>query len=739
MHLRWKHFWAALGYVVTCGWATLPVLWDAPVVGVVGAVVTGAGAVLVGRHEAHEHPLFRQWRLDSKRRIVQLLGTGAGAHVLWVLAFQQRPEAWPAWLAALLAVSGAEVGIAAGFEYLVRREQRKAEMDAADQRESRRPVVPEQQVEPSGLEELPPEETDEEYAKVLRLGQAIFRRAQLGAVEIDGWTALGESGVSFETQIPDMASQSNHKKSQVTALSTTEHGEALAIAARRQLGRTIESSWVQIYKQRAAGAYTVSVLTRDALADVHPYYDNPNPNGSAPSFKDPCDIGWRADQQQVFIRLDQNGFCTGKSQSGKSSFEHRKIARQTECYDAVQWVGGMSKVYDLVADWIEPYEETGRKIPINWIAYGPRDTAEMLAAGLRIARDRQNQRKSERTGWKAIKINLDECSDVFASDSGSWAKLDGKRRHASDLCAELSKTGKSGWVYLDRDTQYGVQNEGGTHGGMIQATTDITVAFATNEPHDIGRAVGDYKTAQPPHQGCYWIKRSAVDAPELAKSEYLQESDPSKPRLHDGPTIREIAWARRDCDNELDERAQQAAGPAYHRRHQYMNAAMMGYLRPGSEGEDAEAKVAAQQAPQSPSVDEPVVELDDPNGLTEDEDDPTPEGAGREEARAMLAGIPGVAEMLSGTSEPAAEVESEPAADDSVVEMPQQSRAERIVEIAQHAQEPLTRGEFVTALRDGGDEPSEQVVQNALGKLVKCGRLVRDEGTYMVPEMATAQ
>lgn len=735
MQLKWKHFWAALGYVVTCGWATLPVLWDAPVVGVVGAVVTSAGVVLVGRHEAHAHPLFRQWRLDARRRITQLLSTGAGAHLLWVLAFEQRPQAWPAWLAALLAVSGAEVGVAEGLEYLVRREQRHAEQDANQQQERARPVVPQQQVEPSQLEELPPEQTDEEYAKVLRLGEAIFRRAQLAAVEIHGWHALSDTGVTFDAQIPDMASQSKHKKSQVTALSTSEHGEALAIAAGRQLGRAIESSWVQVYKQRQAGAYTVSVLTRDALADVHPYVDDPH---ARPSIKDPCDIGWRADQQQVFVRLDQNGFATGKSQSGKSSFEHRKFARVTQCYDAVQWVCGMSKVYDLVADWIEPYEDTDVEIPINWIAYGPRDTAEMLAAGLRIARDRQSQRKSERTGWKAIKINLDECSDVLKPDSGAWAKLDGKRRHASDLYAELSKTGKSGWVYVDRDTQYGVQNEGGTHGGMIQATTDITVAFQTNDPQDIGRAVGDFKTAQPPHAGCYWIKRSAVDAPEMAKNEYLQESDPSKPVLHGGQTIRDIAWSRRDCDNTLDERAQAAAGPAYHRRHRFMGAALMGYLRPGSEGDDAEAKVAAGQA--STSLDAPVTELPDPNGFPEDdEDDPTPEGAGREEAHAALAGIPEIAAMLSGGSSSEAAAADADSSDGAVTELPRQSRAERIVQIAQDADEPLTRGEILTALREDGDEPSEQVVSNALGRLVKRGTLVLDQGTYAPAELATAQ
>lgn len=732
MDVQWKHFWAAVGYVATCGWATLPVLWDQPVLGAVGTAVTAGGAWLFGRHEIAGNPLFRQWSQSAKHRAVQLLGTASGAHVLWVLAFQQQPASWPGWLAALLAVSGAEVGLSSVLEYYERRDQQQREQ-AADDIPASSPVEP----VPADPGEMEPAAADDEYQKVLRVGRAIFRRAQLAAVEIQQWYPLrGDAGVTFTAEIPDMQSQSNHKKSQVTYLSTGVHGEALAIGARRQLGVPIESSWVQIYKSRQAGMYTVTVLTRDALADAIPYIDTPD---ERPSIHEPVRIGWRADQQEMTQRIDQCCYEVGKSQSGKSVSINVKLARVTKARDAVQWVCGTSKLYDLVADWIEPYEGTGIEPPINWIAYGPRAMAEMLAAALRVARDRQNQDKAERTGWKAIVVQLDE-SKVGLNDENAWAKVDGKRRSASSIWAELMITGKSGEVYAHRADQRNVQDSAGTSGGDTTTGTDHTLCFQTNDPAEIGRATGDYKADQPPHAGCFWRKETGGAPPEMGKSEYIQESDASRERKHDGSTIREIAWSRRFCDNELDERAQRAAGAPYLNRLKTVTAEYKRLLKPVTT-DDTTASFGPSEA--------------------ELAEDATPEGGGKEEARAVLASIPGLAGMLSSeygleespnasweVEQPAGE-DGEDASDEPVDEVAGEvvseldgrtSRSDRIVQILQHAEEPLTRGEVLTRLRDEGDETaSEQVVQNALGKLVKAGTAERESGTYIAAELAVAR
>ena len=731
MDLQWKHFWASVSYVSTVGWATLPVLWDSPVIGAVGAAVTAGAAWLFGRHEIGANPLFRQWSQSAKARAVKMLGTASGAHVLWVLAFQQHPASWPAWLAALLAISGGEVGLATALEYYERRDQAQRDQVVDDI-----PVSEPVQPVPADPGEQEPAAADDEYERILRVGRAIFRRAQLAAVEVEQWKSLGDAGVTFTAEIPDMQSQSSRKKDQVTSLSTSVHGEALAIAARRQLQVPIQSSWVQIYKSPMAGAYTVTMLTRDAMADAIPYIDSPD---ERPSIHDPVRIGWRADQQEMTLSLDQHCYEVGKSQSGKSVFVNTKIARVTKCRDAVQWVCGTSKLYDLVADWIEPYESQGIEPPINWIAYGPKPMAEMLAAALRVARDRQNQDKADRVGWKAIVIQLDE-SKVALNDPGAWAKFNGKRMSGSALWAELMLTGKSGKVYAHRADQRNVQDSAGTSGGDTTTTTDHTMCFQTGDPAEIGRATGDFHAAQPPHPGCFWRKETGGAPPEMGKGEYLQESDASRDRKHDGATTREIAWARRVCDNTLDARAQRAAGAPYLNRLKTVTAEYKRDIKPLTTDDTSEAF--------GPSEAE----------LAEDA---SPEGAGREEARAVVAHIPGVAAMLApeaGITEspnasweveqPAGE-DGEDASDEPVDEVAggavselegRTSRSDRIVQILQHADEPLSRGEVLTRLRDEGDESAnEQMVSNALGKLVKAGTVEREQGKHALAEMAMAR
>ena len=63
----------------------------------------------------------------------------------------------------------------------------------------------------------------------------------------------------------------------------------------------------------------------------------------------------------------------------------------------------------------------------------------------------------------------------------------------------------------------------------------------------------------------------------------------------------------------------------------------------------------------------------------------------------------------------------------------------RIVQILQSAEEPLSRGEVLTQLHADGYEPNGQVVSNTLTRLVKSGRLSRDEGVYEPAELVAAR
>ena len=75
---------------------------------------------------------------------------------------------------------------------------------------------------------------------------------------------------------------------------------------------------------------------------------------------------------------------------------------------------GVAKLYDTLAGWLEPYRDTGRPIPIDWVASGRMDSMAMLVRAMDVARWRQNQPMSARAAFKTIIVQLDEASDLRA-------------------------------------------------------------------------------------------------------------------------------------------------------------------------------------------------------------------------------------------------------------------------------------------------------------------------------------
>ncbi|WP_017972403.1 hypothetical protein [Actinopolyspora halophila] len=676
MNVSWKTFWAALGTTATSGFGVLPAVYDVPVeITTLSTAGAAAGTVCVAARLLSTHPTTAGWSARTRSTVTKLLCGGATVHTGWVVAFQLAPGQWPGWLGLLVGLGAAEYGTARGYEWLSAQQQR-----AQTIREEQR-TVEQQQRE---VERLEAERTPQDE-QAMSLAQSILRRAGLGWLEIDGWEPIGMNGVLFRVQQPDASSAP--KKMQ--GLRTSEHGEAIAIAAKKVLGTRVQTDWVQIYKEPEAGAYSISILIRDALEDTIEYVDDLTPV----SIKDPCVIGYRVDGQATTLRLDQHGKEVGQSGSGKSSLVHVKGAHITKAHDAAWWIGGTEKLYDLLADWIEVYENTGVTIPINWIAYGPQDMAEMLAAAMRITRDRQKQRRNERAGWKVLVVEIDEESFALTHPK-AYAFFDGKRRHASELAAMVGKAGKSAGVFLQRASQRGTHDHSGTSGGDTSTNTDYTAVFPTNDPQEIGRATGDYKANQPPHPGCFWIK---TDRLEMVKAPFIQEADPSKEVKHNGQTIRDIAWARRHFDNELDERAQKAAGNVYARRHQFADPQLMHYLLEsdgdllvGSEGESA-----------------------------------TPEGGAYEQAKAELDALPGMAELLGGTSS-GSDAGSGQSAEPVVAMTGRRTRPERIVDLLAEAESPMGRSDILEGLHEQGDvRATAQTVTNALSRLVNDGSVTR--------------
>lgn len=363
---------------------------------------------------------------------------------------------------------------------------------------------------------------------------------------------------------------------------TPKHMEALAIALAEITGRDVESSWVRHRKERQAGTYSFTITNRDLMAEVIPYVDDPTPT----SITTPALRGIEIDGREYRERLDQHERDIGGTTKGKSSLINLKLAHATRSTDALVWVGGVQKLYDLVGPWLEPYHNTGLRSPLNWVANGQTDTLTMMAAAMSIARWRQRQPMNQRR-WRKIVVFLDEFS--FVAQSRQKILFEGEWVDASWLASAILRGAASGHVNVHLATQRSTLDHFGDKGGDVITNIAINNAFASKDWAEIGRLTNDYKLPAPVWPGEYYLLSNSD--PLNLKAPYIQTTDPSKPRLHDGATIAEISWSRRHLvgPDLTESEGLAAAGEAYVNRNQLVNDQMMRYLTRGSgEGSNEE-------------------------------------------------------------------------------------------------------------------------------------------------------
>lgn len=672
--------------VVTCGAVGLMAAFRAPLlIGVPVLLVLAAVALSLASRIVHYGPMFRWTTVGGRREIMRWLWVAASAHVTWGVVFLARPSWWAMWVLTLIGLGAVEYGIAKAHEYMLAEVKPHVEAERTQKVEIQQRQASEAE---SSQVSGPPDPTD--------IARRAFNRAGYGWLTILGWEPIGTGddlvGVAFRVAVP---SKAGAKKADKTTLSGADI-EDLAIAFTEELGVDLESGWVHITKERGAGRYTISVTTVDALARVYPFEDMLE----RASIKDPARIARQIDGQPYKAQLNQHWADVGQSRGGKTSLIHVKWAHITRCRDAVLWVGGVEKLFDAVGPWIEPYLGTGRRPPIDWVAFGPVDTANMLAAAMSVARWRQSVPHQRRAGFKTLIVQLDEAS-FFLVLNKVRAAYQGRDMTPSELAAAIVKGAGSGDVWLHLASQRGTHGNWGDHGGDISANVAAQTVFTTGDQAEVGRATGDYKLPIPTHKGEFLFKPGTGEPVVRLKAEYIQETDPTKPRLHDGPTISDVAWARRDFDNELDPGSARAAGEFYANR--YTSAeAIYRYLT---------STVIDMSEIRSPAYTEAY-------------------DTAAAELRAMIA-----AAGLDIT-------QAEPDPTPSVADLSRhRSRADRIVDIVSRTGGPMSKADIVAALVDGGDVKAGQdvqVVTNALTKLVGEGRLHRPEsGVYVTQSQQT--
>lgn len=407
---------------------------------------------------------------------------------------------------------------------------------------------------------------------------AAFRAAGLNFVRVlPGCEPLrADAGWQFRVRTVSKAQLARGERAGVQTELTVAHMEALAIALAEITGRDVESSWVRRRKERQAGTFSVTITNRDLMAEVIPYTDDPTPT----SITEPALVGIEIDGREHRERLDQHARTSGSSTSGKSSLINLELAHATRCTDALIWVGGVQKLYDLVGPWLEPYHNRGIRSPLNWIANGQTDTLTMMAAAMAIARWRQSRPMNERK-WRKLIVYLDEFS--FVAQDRQRILFNGEWVDASWLISALLRGAASGNVHVRMATQRATLDHFGDKGGDVITNISVNNAFRSKDWAEIGRMTNDYKLPTPNWPGEYYLLSNGD--PLNLKAPYIQTTDPSKPRLHDGPTIAEISWARRHLVGpDLDDaEGLSAAGSAYTNRLKLVDDRMMAYLTRGGE------------------------------------------------------------------------------------------------------------------------------------------------------------
>ena len=266
--------------------------------------------------------------------------------------------------------------------------------------------------------------------------------------------------------------------------------EMIAIALAEITGRDVESDWVRVRKESGAGLYSITITNRNIMSEVIEYVDDPTPTSiTAPALR-----GIEIDGREYKEPLDQHERDIGSSTYGKSSLIHLKLAHATRSTDALTWVGGVQKLYDLVGPWVEPYHNKGLRPPLDWIAHGQTDTLCMMAAAMAVARWRQRQPMSRRQ-WRKIVVFLDEFS--FVAQSRQKIMFQGEWVDASWLISGLLRGAASGNVHVHVATQRSTVDHFGDKGGDVIANIAVNSAFRSKDWAEIGRLTNDYKVPVP--------------------------------------------------------------------------------------------------------------------------------------------------------------------------------------------------------------------------------------------------
>lgn len=742
--MQWKAFWSLIAPLTSAVWVAVWLVTASPVwlVGL-ATVVLAAAAAFGARLLVRVSPMFARLGPAAKSRVTNWLVAAVCVYAAWSMLTVTVPDRWPVWALALPVLSAATWVLARTHEYLLRYAPPPVKPVAAAALTSGAPT----QLALTAADLAGPRTGEPHLAWLLRLAVA---RAGLDWLRISDPQMVGPADAPFGARVQAWAPIELRRvvagKLRVEAAPQLgEHDvRRIALALRDITRRDIAADWVQISEDPdRVGVYTIQANTEDVMRRVRPYRERADElldGAGRPVWRrasQPCHLLWGMDGMPIGVDVKRHAWILGATTGGKSAYIHREWADVTLCQDAVIWVAGTRKLYDLVGPWLEPYLGLDVRPPLDWVRADAEGVLLMLIAAMEIARWRQDQPFAARRNFVNIFLYIDEAS--FALNTKAKIYYDGAPMTAGDMYAQCTQAVASAGIYLIAATQRGVHHAFGDAGGDASANIGREIVLMSGDDQEAGRVTGNYKLPVLRHRGeCY--ARLGDGEPVRAKIEYVQTSDPSKPVLHDGPRVDEISYNRRHHQRDLDAGSVQAAGPVYADRHQLVTDDYLVDLR-GARARTRTAAapqpVTAQPATPQPATAQPATV---PPGTPQSEDE-----------RAMSAAVASIFSRLGGA--PVVPADQAPVGD-PVPPTPMagyRTRADRVEavvrEIWRTSNAPAGPRDILAALNDGGDTAANpQLVSNALTQLCQQGRLVKPQspdgrpvtGQYLPTEAATS-
>lgn len=465
--------------------------------------------------------------------------------------------------------------------------------------------------------------------------------------------------------------------------------ERLAGAAQEEMGVRLKKRWVRIQETEYPGQVRATIALEDIFAKPlkYPLNNQMLPRGSH------ITIGTQVHGEPVTLNPYQHIVICGPTQSGKTSLVNVVIGELLRLPGRVQ-LGGSEKVYDIAGQWLDPHLGTDNDLPLDWVVQGQGDTLKMLASAMLEARWRQNLDHDDRVGIDPLWVILEEAPATL-NDRSLTVTVDGREYFASELAAHNTRTTTSSEVYFVFLAQEYDNAMFGDAAASIKANSNAVIIMRSRSGDERSRAYGRGGASLPNlhHSGEYYIQDGAD--PYAGKAPYIQEADPRKPRLHDGPTLAEVSMARSAL---VAARSQGRTAPPsadYAERPRRMTAEYRQYLQ------------AKRALPASNSAGGPAITAADPAS----------------QADAMIAALEAQLDQRDGHRLHVVDNE------------PKRGPRQQIADLVQGAGREMSRTEIIAALED----VSESSIDNHLYALVKQGRLARvphQPGVYIAGESA---